>query len=123
MKIKRALTIMAMVLFGSLLAVPAANAGNGACELGEVCFYWDNNFGGTIYDVVPPSGGVINITSGWNDKTSSWKNRSGAHNARWYTNANGGGICRSMPTLQSRAYMTQSGENDALSSFATNGLC
>jgi hypothetical protein len=121
MRIKRALTIMAMVVLGSFLAVPVANAGT-TCDPGEVCFFWDNNFNGIVYDVVPPSGGVINITSGWNDETSSWKNRS-SYGARWYTNANGGGTCRSMPANTQKATLTGSGENDSLSSFATNGTC
>lgn len=126
LKRKRSLaigTVVALAFFG---LAPIAVAGNGVCGSGEVCFFWDANYSGSVYDVVPPSGGVINIASNWNDKTSSWKNRS-TYNARWYTNASGTGTCWSMLAGYQKATMADNwnhtAENDMLSSFATNGAC
>lgn len=59
-----------------------------------------------------------NVSSGANDRMSSWINRSNYRNS-WWEDANGGGFCHPMvPQYWAAAVWAE--ENDKLSSWGTN---
>lgn len=91
---KRMIARAAAVLLavGSLGAVGAAvaNAAPSDCSSGRVCVYDNINYS-TQLGWRAAGFALQDVSSGNNDKMSSWSNNSGT-NACWYTNANGGGI-------------------------------
>lgn len=72
-----------------LVGVSAANAAVASCSSGRVCVYDNINYG-TQLGWRTGGFALQDVSSGNNDKMSSWSNNSGL-NACWYQNSNGGG--------------------------------
>lgn len=111
---------MTMPLLVAFSASRGVEAGSSLCPTNTVCIYMDNNWVGLL-GYRAPGQGLANVSSGANDKTSSWENKT-ATNARWYEHTNGGGFCSNFiaggsDNDESDTY------NDKLSSWATNGAC
>ncbi len=93
---KRMMARAAAVLLavgGSLGAAGGAAVANAApddCSGGRVCVYDNINYS-TQLGWRAAGFALQDISSGNNDKMSSWSNNSGT-NACWYTDANGGGV-------------------------------
>lgn len=106
---------------GVIGSAMASNAGSTLCTGSDkVCIYDDLNWVGLLGSRSTTSG-AQNVSTGANDKTSSWENERGT-GARWYTDANSSGTCRSMPANSEDSYVGDT-YNDKLTSWATNGTC
>jgi hypothetical protein len=113
--------VLAAIVVGGLGAVPiAANAGSNLCPSARACIYVDPQWIGLL-GYRSGGLGIINVTGGADNKTSSWENKTTSH-AAWYTLSNGSGSCynmRSGAELSSIPWPNY----DKLSSWKTNGLC
>lgn len=118
-RVKAAIIVGAIALVGIGAGSPAV-AGSSLCGASKVCIYDDQGFVGLLGS---RSGGLgaVNVSTGTNDQTSSWENKS-SYNGRWHTNANSSGTCRKMAAKKELSYVGST-DNDKLTSWATNGGC
>ncbi len=118
---KMAVALFAAVgVVGSIFVGPTAFASIDECAVGVTCL-WDYSNYDTYIGSRPPGGGVRNVSSGANDRTASWANRS-AGDAAWYTDANAGGRCFNMLSHTRNPELAFL-DRDTLSSWKTNGNC
>lgn len=99
----------------------SASAGSSLCPSNRVCTYVNHEWVGLL-GYRAAGGALVNVSSGANDQMSSWENKT-ATNARWYFNANGGGACRNMLANRELNISWYGGDNDQMTSWATNGAC
>lgn len=118
-RFKAAIIVGAIALAGVGAGTPAM-AGSSLCDASKVCIYDDHGFVGLLGQ---RSGGLgaVNVSTGSNDQTSSWENKS-SYNSRWHTAANSSGTCRTMGAKKELSYVGPAA-NDSLTSWATNGGC
>jgi len=94
MKMKLRMTsrvaVAAAVVALAAAGAPAAFAAPADCSSGQVCVYDNINYGSQL-GWRWAGFARTDVSSGNNDKMSSWSNNSGT-NACWYTDANGGGV-------------------------------
>lgn len=121
MRIKKMLLgVSAAALLVAGLAAPSAHAGSSLCPASRVCIYSNNNYVGLL-GYRTAGLGVMNVSSGANDKMSSYENKTGT-NARWYHDANAKGSCVNMLAHKSDNDINIIDDNE-LTSWATNGAC
>ena len=114
-------TLACIASIGAIVAVVGtASAGSNLCNANRVCIY-DHVDWVALLGQRAPGNGLVNVSAGANDRTSSWENKTGT-NGRWYQHSNGGGFCRSMLAGRENRYVGDS-VNDQLSSWATNRGC
>lgn len=101
-------------------AVTAAQAGHELCPKARVCVYVNRDFQG-LMGFRGGGEGIRDITTPNNDQMSSWENLT-RFNAAWYHNINGRGKCLDMPAGQELNFVGLE-DNDAMSSWKTNGKC
>jgi len=85
----------------SAAGITAAQAYPADCSSGRVCIYLNSNYG---VQLGWRTGGFAlqDVSSGNNDKMTSWSNHS-VYNACWYTDANGAGVGLQMNQYTSNA--------------------
>lgn len=120
MKTKKALMVVGVAVGLGLGGVMPAQAAFSDCPDRAVCL-WNNANYGSFLGWRQPGLGLLNVSSGANDRTTSWANRSYTR-AAWYSDANGRGFCRDMTPRASNPNVG-SFDNDKLSSWRTNGGC
>jgi hypothetical protein len=123
-RIKVLVSAGAMVAAGlAVTPVLTSQAAYSDCPTNKVCAWQNNNFSGDFLGYRAPGGGLVNISSGNNNRMSSWANRT-LTNARWYqlANASPEGFCANMINTSSNPDLPDS-QNDKMSSWATNGSC
>jgi hypothetical protein len=121
MKLRMKLLVAASI--GCALAasgVVAAQAYPASCTSNQVCLYDNASYGS---ELGWRSGGFAqqDISSGNNDRMSSWSNHS-IYNAAWFQNPFGGGYCFSMNQYTSDANVGLLW-NDTASSWRGTGAC
>lgn len=121
MKFRKLIVLGLAAAMGFSTASLSANAGSNLCSSNRVCIYVDHEWVGLL-GTRSAGGGLANVSSGANDKTSSWENKTNT-NARWYFDANGAGACRSMIAKSEKNIAWYGGDNDKLTSWATNKAC
>lgn len=97
-----------------------AHAGSNLCDANRVCIYDRADWVGLLGQR-SAGGGLVNVSSGANDLTSSWENKTST-NARFYEHADGKGFCVEMTKRLEDNYVGDA-YNDKLTSWATNGGC
>ena len=98
----------------------SASAGSNLCDPNRACIYDHNNFV-ALLGTKGPSSGLDNVSSGANDKTDSWENKTSTTGA-WYYDANAGGNCNTMGRGDENANLSVF-PSDELSSWKTTGGC
>lgn len=88
--IARAAAVLLAVGSLGFAGAAVANAAPSDCSGGRVCVYDNINYR-TQLGWRAAGFALQDVSSGNNDKMSSWSNNSGT-NACWYTSANGGGV-------------------------------
>lgn len=121
MRIRKLLMLALAAAIGFGGATVTANAGSNLCNANRVCIYVDHEWVGLL-GMRSAGGGLVNVSSGANDRTSSWENRTST-NARWYFDASGKGACRDMIAKRELNITWYGGDNDKLTSWATNKAC
>ena len=121
---KKTMSLLALagtMMIGGLGAATAAQAASPTlCPASKVCLFQNVDYG-ALLGYRAGGGGLLNVSTASNDKTSSWSNKSKSTSA-WYFDANGKGTCRTMPAGQNNSWVgTQ--DNDNLTSWKTNGGC
>jgi len=114
--------VLGALLVAGLSTVPAgaASAGSTLCPSAKVCIYVDPGFVGLL-GYRSGGLGLANVSSGADNKTSSWENKS-SYNAAWYDQRDGGGNCFNM--LSKREVSSIGWPSyDKLSSWRTNRGC
>lgn len=105
-----------------IVSMGVASAGNPSlCASSRVCIYADKNFSGLLGTRLG-GGGLVTVPVSDNDKMTSYENRSSTYNARWYTNAGGGGKCLNM-TKGTQDNDVSWNDDNMLSSWATDHGC
>lgn len=118
-RVKVAIVAGAVIMSG-LAVVPLASAGSSLCASNKACIYDQADY----YSLLSARAGglgAVNVVSQINDKMSSWENKT-TYNARWHSDANSNGTCRTMGSKKESSYVGSS-DNDRLTSWATNGKC
>ena len=118
--VKKLLITSIVVGAGVLGAGMSASAGSNLCDPNRACIYDHNNFV-ALLGTKGPGVGLTNVSSGANDKTDSWENKTSRTGA-WYYDANGGGNCNTMHAHDEKANLHVF-PSDELSSWKTNGGC
>lgn len=114
--------VLAAVGVVTFALVPGtAMAGNSSyCNGAYNCIYdganWVTGLGARVGGTV-----LFNLSSGANDRMSSWENKASQTGA-WYTAANGTGSCITMPRNSQNNYIGDL-VNDLMSSWKVNGAC
>jgi hypothetical protein len=110
---------VAVLVAATVTAPTAAVAGSSACPANNICIYNHADWVSLLARRAP-FGGLWNVPSAINDKTSSWENKTLA-DAAWYVDANGQGRCRSMANRSEENFTWY--DNDVLTSWRANGPC
>lgn len=121
MKVRSIVVAAALALVGFGTSLQDADAGSNLCPANKVCIYVDHEWVGLL-GYRSAGLGLQNVTTKSNDRTSSWENKT-ATNARWFHDANGAGTCRTMIAQSELNITWYGGDNDKLTSWATNGAC
>lgn len=117
-------TTIGLIAAGSLVVgltvAQPAQAGSNLCPSSMVCLYEDQSYVALLGYL---SGGqpLHNVSSGANDKMSSWENKS-SHDGAWFDDANASGTCHNMFALSESPWVGLS-SNDKLTSWRTNAHC
>lgn len=90
------------------------------CGSGRVCVYDNINYG-TQLGWRSEGFALQDVSSGNNDKMSSWSNHTGTNGA-WYADSSGGGFCFQMNEFTSNPDVGWPW-NDIMSSWKGNGGC
>ena len=106
------------LLGGGVAAAQAASPT--LCPSNRVCLFDHQDYVGLL-GYRQGGGGLVSISSGANDKMSSWSNKTGSHGA-WYANQNGGGGCYTMHPNTNNRYVGIL-FNDQASSWRTDRSC
>jgi hypothetical protein len=116
---KLALVVAVACALGSV-GVAAAEAYPKSCASGRVCLYDNINYSA---ELGWRSAGFArtDITSGNNDKMSSWSNHT-TQDGAWYSDAHGGGFCFNLENKHSNPDIGFPW-NDSASSWKGNGSC
>jgi hypothetical protein len=112
--------VTTVLAVATAIAPTASQAGSGLCPANRVCIY-DHADWVSLLGYRKAGGGTTNLSSASNDKMSSWENKTGTHGA-WFTDANGGGWCRTLHRNEELNYVSRD-LNDAMSSWRTSSAC
>jgi Peptidase inhibitor family I36 len=118
--VKKLLVTSIIVGSGILGSGMAASAGSNLCPSDRACIYDDNNFV-ALLGTKGPDQPLTNVSSGANDKTDSWENKTNTTGA-WYYDANGGGKCNTMGRHDENPNLSVF-PSDELSSWKTTAGC
>ena len=117
-------TTIGLISAGFLVAVltvaQPAQAGSNLCPASMVCLYGDQSFVGLL-GYLSGGQGLHNVSSGANDKMSSWENKS-THDGAWFDDADAAGTCHNIFALSESPWVGLL-NNDKLTSWRTNGHC
>ncbi len=102
------------------MVTASAEAGSNLCPASTACIYTDNNYVGLL-GTKSGGSGLSNVSSGANDKTDSWENKT-SRNGAWYYDANAGGNCHNMTSGTQNPNLGVF-PSDELSSWRMNGSC
>jgi Peptidase inhibitor family I36 len=104
--------IAALALLGATAV--SASAATSECPSSTVCLRHDADYKGGVKKV-GKNPGTYDVFSDFNDKMSSWYNKSTAYDARWYYNNNGTGTSRCMNSQSFSSWVGSVDDNQATS--------
>ena len=113
--------LVTLILVGTGVAASGvASAGSDLCPRNRACIYDHNDFV-ALLGTKGPGAGLSNVSSGANDKTDSWENKT-RRNGAWYYDANAGGKCYNMKRRTENRNLSVF-PSDELSSWRVNRRC
>jgi hypothetical protein len=118
--VKKLLVTSVIVGTGILGFGMSASAGSNLCDPDRACIYDHNDFV-ALLGTKGPEQSLTNVSSGANDSTDSWENKTNGPGA-WYYDANGGGNCNTMGRHDENPNLGVF-PSDELSSWKTTAGC
>ena len=115
------LFVLALALAGGGFMISTASAGSNLCPSARACIYDHSNWVGLLGTRGGGQTNWTNVSSGANDLTSSWENKTTTSGC-WAYDSNGAGTRRNLAAGGEASYVGD-GNNDKLTSWRTAGGC